>query len=54
MRNVAAIFLSPEENDQRSTQKRAAPVAAATAVARIALFGSLGCLITSSEGCGIT
>ena len=55
MRNITAKFLSPEEeNGQRSRQKRAAPVAAASAVAGIALFGSLGVSMASSEGCGIT
>ena len=55
MRNVTAKFLSPEEeNGNRSRQKRAAPVAAAAAVAGIALFGSLGVSMASSEGCGIT
>ena len=40
MRNVTAKFLSPEEESgQESRQKRAAPLAAATAVAGIALFG---------------
>ena len=55
MRKVTAKFLSPEEeNCQRSRQKRAAPVAAAAAVAGIALFGSLGVSMAGSEGCGIT
>ena len=55
MRSVTAKFLSPEEeNGQRNRQKRAAPVAAAAAVAGIALFGSLGVSMASSEGCGIT
>ena len=55
MRNVTAKFLSPEEeNGQRSRQKRAAPVAAAAAVAGKKLFGSLGISMASSEGCGIT
>ena len=55
MRNVTAKFLNPEEeNGQRSRQKRAAPVAAAAAVAGLSLFGSLGVSMASSEGCGIT
>ena len=55
MCNGTAKFLSPEEeNGQRSRQKHAAPVAAAAAVAGIALFGSLGISMASSEGCGIT
>ena len=54
MRNITAKFLSPEENGQRNRQKHAAPVATAAAVAGIALFGSLGVSMASSEGCGIT
>ena len=55
MRNITAKFLSAEEeNGQINRQRRAAPVAAAAAVAGIALFGSLGVSVASSEGCGIT
>ena len=55
MRNITVKFLSPEdENGQINRQKRAEPVAAAAAVVGIALFGSLGVSMASSEGCGIT